>query len=342
MSLALARLARWRSSKALPLVQTLVHRLTIRHLRLIVAIAEQNSLVAAAQHLHMTQSAVTKALQEAEALLGITLFERTIKGAIPTIFAHGLIVHARQVFAQLQQASTELVELLDGANGRVAIGTQWSAAAELVPKAIHQLRSTRPKLTVSIVEGTNDALIPELHLGQLDMIVGRLPGMLERDDVAHETLFEDMACVVVRHGHPLADWPDIGLADVEKSDWILPRRETVLRRQIDKAFRDAGLETPGNAIESVSLLTNSELLTSSDYLAVWPWQVANRDVLSGRLMVLPIVIGETINSVGVTARTDAPMAPAAKAFLETLRSVAATMDVCPLLPGIREGNSSGN
>lgn len=324
------------------MVQTLVHRLTIRHLRLIVAIAEQNSLVAAAQHLHMTQSAVTKALQEAEALLGITLFERTIKGAIPTIFAHGLIVHARQVFAQLQQASTELVELLDGANGRVAIGTQWSAAAELVPRTIQELRSARPKLTVSILEGTNDALIPDLHLGQLDMVVGRLPESLERDDMGQERLFEDMACVVARRDHHLASSRNTSLADVEKCDWILPRRETVLRRQLDKAFRDAGLETPGNAIESVSLLTNSELLISSDYLAVWPWQVAKRDVLAGRLVILPIILAETINSVGVIARTDAPMAPAAKAFLATLRAVAGTMDICPLLPGIRESNGGGN
>lgn len=315
-----------------------VHRLTFRHLRLIVAVAEQNSLIGAAQHLHMTQSAVTKALQEAEAILGITLFERTIKGAVPTIFAHGLIVHARQVFTQLQQAAEEIGDLRDGMNGRVAVGTQWSASADLLPRAITAIRVERPKLTVSVVEGTNDLLLPELRRGELDLVVGRLSEFREREGIAHEILFEDIGCVVASPSHPHAG--SATLTALLECDWILPKRETTLRRQVDKAFRDEGIEPPANAVESVSVMTNSDLLISAGYLAIWPWQVAKRDVLAKRLTILPVVLNATITPVGISTRMGAPLPPAPEALLKTLREVASGMEKCPLLPDILKSNSS--
>ncbi|MFO1139744.1 MAG: LysR family transcriptional regulator, partial [Paracoccus sp. (in: a-proteobacteria)] len=69
-------------------------RLSLRHLRLIDAIAREGSLAAAAASLNMTQSAVTKALQDAEGALGVTLFERTSRGAVPTVYGAVLVGHA--------------------------------------------------------------------------------------------------------------------------------------------------------------------------------------------------------------------------------------------------------
>lgn len=58
------------------------HRLIIRHLRLVVAILAEGNLLRAATGLNMTQSAVTKALQDAEAQMGVLLFKRTNRGVV--------------------------------------------------------------------------------------------------------------------------------------------------------------------------------------------------------------------------------------------------------------------
>src|SRR5262245_26667083 len=73
----------------------MMSRLTMRHLRIVLAIAEYGNLVAAARQLNMTQSAITKALQEAEAHLGIELFMRTNRGAVPTAYGEALATHAQ-------------------------------------------------------------------------------------------------------------------------------------------------------------------------------------------------------------------------------------------------------
>ena len=65
----------------------LTNHLTIRYIRIIDAIEEERSIARAADRLNVTQSAVTKALQEIEALTGLRLFTRTNRGVVPTMRA---------------------------------------------------------------------------------------------------------------------------------------------------------------------------------------------------------------------------------------------------------------
>ena len=215
-----------------------------------------------------------------------------------------------------------LADLRDGTGGRVAIGTLLSAAAELLPTAIARLRKDRPKLVVKIVEGTNDVLIPALRAGELDMVVGRLSELRDRLNVVQEVLMDDIACVVARRGHPLADRRDLGLADLIGWEWILPPQETSLRRQIDIAFREEGLEPPVHAVDSVSLLTNRALLVDADYLGVFPAQVARREAAAGAITILPVTLRATAIPIGITTRTNARLSPAAELLAETLRRTA--------------------
>jgi DNA-binding transcriptional LysR family regulator len=304
-------------------MKLLTSRLTIRHLRMVVAIVEEGNLVRAAKHLNMTQSAVTKALQEVEALTRAKLFDRTNRGVVPTMFGNTLAEHARLVITQLAHAEEHLADLRDGTGGRVAIGTLLSASAELLPTAIARLRRGRPNLVVKIVEGTNDVLIPALRAGELDMVVGRLSEHRDRLNVIQEVLMDDIACVVARSGHPLTERPNLKLAELVAWEWILPPPEASLRRQIDIAFRQEGLEPPPHAVESVSLLTNRGLLIDADYLGVFPAQVARREAASGLLAILPVTLQATARPIGITTRANARLSPAAELLVDMLRSVAA-------------------
>jgi DNA-binding transcriptional LysR family regulator len=304
-------------------IRPLTTHLTLRHLRMVVAIAEEGNLVKAAKRLNMTQSAVTKALQEAEALTSAHLFDRTNRGVVPTLFGDTLAEHARLVLAQLQHAEEHLADLRDGKGGRVAVGTLLAASAELLPKAIVQLRRERPRLVVKVVEGTNDVLIPALHAGEIDLFIGRLSERAETPNLKQEVLAADFASVVARRGHPLAARRGVNLAELTRWEWILPPPETNLRRQIDLTFLEEGLDPPVHAVDSVSLLTNRQLLMAGDYLGVFPAQVARHEAGLGGLVVLPVSLRATAGLIGITTRANMRMSPAAEVFLQTLRNVAA-------------------
>ncbi|WP_226948931.1 LysR substrate-binding domain-containing protein [Rhizorhabdus wittichii] len=316
--------------------RTTMSRLTMRHLRIVLAITDGGSLVAAAHTLCMTQPAITKALQETEALLQIELFSRTNRGVVPTPAGQALAAHARLITAQIGHAAEEIHDLRDGMGGRIAVGTLLSASADLLPRAIAMLRRDRPKLVVTIVEGTNDRLLPDLRLGKLDMVVGRLPEYHELQGLHQEVLLTDVSCVIVRPGHPLVGRDPLRLADLAGWDWILPRLETTLRRHIDQAFRDEGVEPPPHAVESVSQLTNRSLVMDADYLGILPWQLAHREARAGHLVILPLLLRPTIGPVGISTRAECRLSSAAEMLIAAMRDFARQAEPSPLLAGITE------
>jgi DNA-binding transcriptional LysR family regulator len=250
---------------------------------------------------------------------------------VATIYGEALAAQARTVISQLNHAAQEISDLRDGTGGRIAVGTLLAASAVLLPTTVAQLQAERPRLIVTVREGTNDLLMPALRCGDLDIVVGRLTEFRERQDLGQEVLLTDTACVVVRSDHPLVRRGGLSLSDLVDSLWILPPPETTLRRQIEKSFRDQGIEPPLPAVESVSLLMNRALLLHGDYVSVWPWQVAYRDIEAKRLAILPVPLPPTTGPIVVTTRPHAMLSPATVAFIEMLRSVAKQMEPSPLL-----------
>ncbi len=307
-------------------MEELANKLTLRHLRVVIAIADENSMIRAAKQLNMTQSAVTKSLQSAEFQLGVLLFSRKSGGLAPTIYGEALIAQARLITSQLDHAAQEIADLRDGTGGRIAIGTLLAASPVLLPRAIALLRQKRPKLVISVMEGTDDLLIPALQAGKLDFIVGRIPDWRQRSDLQQEVLLTDKACIVVRPGHPLAGRKDLNLKDLLKWDWILPPPETTLRGQVDRAYRENHLDPPVPVVESISLLMNRSLLLHTNYLNVWSWQVASEDAAAGRIVILPVTLPSASSPVGITSRLNARLSPAAEMLVQTLKTVAVEME----------------
>lgn len=314
-------------------------RVSLRHLRAIIAIADAKTLLGAARSLNLTQPTVSKTLKEAEQVAGQDLFSRTNRGVVATSFGDALLHHARLVVAQLQHAYEELSDLSDGTGGRVVVGSLITAAARLLPDAIGRLHGERPHLSITLVEGTNDVLMPQLRSGEIDCVVGRLPEYREREGLAQEVLYYDRACIIVRADHKLARKQTLTLLDLSAQtglNWILPRPETTLRRQIDKDFHDAGIEAPVAMIDSVSLFANRQLLLNGDYISVWPYEIARNDQLRGKLAVLPIDLPSTSGPIGITTRRSGRLSPAADALIISLRAIAASPDYASRHIGVKK------
>ncbi|WP_345250821.1 LysR family transcriptional regulator [Pigmentiphaga soli] len=81
----------------------------LRRLRAYQAISECGTVQRAAEKLHLTQSSLTRAVQELERQLGLVLFERTRRGMVPTEFGAILAERVRRALAQLDVAEQELI-----------------------------------------------------------------------------------------------------------------------------------------------------------------------------------------------------------------------------------------
>jgi DNA-binding transcriptional LysR family regulator len=303
-----ARLERW-----------ITRKFRLRHVELIAELHDCRSILKASKRLSLTQPTVTKALRDVESTLGVNLFERSNRGLEPTAYGEIFARHAKIVLAQLRHAAEELESLRAGYSGKVTVGTLLAASASILPDAIALLKKQRPGVAISVVVGTYDILMPALLGGDLDMVLGRLPEEGRSRALVYEEFYAEPICIVTRRGHPLSRKRRLTLRDLANEAWLLPLPETALRRQIERAFVEAGAPLPRNVIESVSILTNRALLRKSDSVGVMPYHVALDDVELGLLAILPVKLKSIESPVGAILRAPGTLPPAAAALLDCLR-----------------------
>jgi DNA-binding transcriptional LysR family regulator len=299
----------------------IARKFRLRHVELIAELYDCRSILKAARRLSLTQPTLTKALRDVESTLGVRLFERSNRGLEPTAYGEIFARHAKIVLAQLRHAAEELESLRAGYSGKVTVGTLLAASASILPDAIALLKKQRPGVAISVAVGTYDILMPSLLVGDLDMVLGRLPEEGRSHALVYEEFYAEPICIVTRRGHPLARKRRLSLRDLANEAWLLPLPETGLRRQIERAFVEAGAALPRNVIESVSILTNRALLRKSDCVGVMPYHVALDDVEQGLLAILPVRLKAIESPVGAILRAPGTLAPAAAALLECLRLV---------------------
>lgn len=224
-----------------------------RHFRMLVALDDLRHLGRVAQSLHVTQPAVSLALNDIEKGLGFRLFERTPKGMLPNAYGECLIRHARSVLASLAQARDELHALQAGASGKVTVGALPAMRPGLLPKALALLKQRTPHTIVIVHEGSMESMLPELRRGAVDLIVGRLVSREASGDFAEETLYEGHNVVVVGRGHPLARRRRLEWRQLAGHPWVLPPVGSLSREPLESVLQKNGAGLPADCVETMSI-----------------------------------------------------------------------------------------
>lgn len=312
----------------------ILNRLKLRPLLIFDRVLRNQSIARAARELNLTQPAVNKAIRELEQQLDTVLFDRNNRGVTPTDCGVLLGERVKSVIAELRYLTDELNTFKGGVVGHVVVGTQISASARLLPRAILLLKARAPKILVTVREGPQDYLFPALASGELDVVVGRLPEadspLTAKMALRHRALYRNSLCVVAGGHHPLASQIDLKLQHLAEWPWILPPLDSPARRVADHFFKESELAAPENIVESLSLLTNVNLLVDSSFLGLMPTAAARRFIAAGLLIQLPIGDVGPLTEVGFSIREDKPLTPASRQLIECLK-LAVQED--PNLPG---------
>lgn len=305
----------------------LVRRLRLRHLELLVAIADARTMRAAATRLHLSQPALSKMLGEVEAGFGARLFERSPQGLVPNALGNAVTYRARVMLAELARGKDEVDALRTGAEGVLRVGTLSITAA--VPHAVVQLRKRIPGARVQIQEGRVRDMIQRLLDGELDCVFGAItPELLTSGLLAllhPELLLEDELCVLCATEHALARKRRLRWADLHASPWVAPPRDTLVRQALMTVFLNEGLGPPEPAIEVLSSVTVSSVLRLDPTLvAAVRFEHAREELARGGIRRLAVDPAMALPSLGLYTRraAEAP-APLVQAFAQALRSVGA-------------------
>ena len=298
-------------------------RVKLQQLRAILAVAENASLVKASDRIGLSQPAISKIINEVEADLGVRLFVRNSRGTHATEFGRMLASHAKRVFSQLEHVEQEIHDVREGLSGHVLVGALLAGSAQLLPRAIARLHQRLPGIRTTVVESTYEHLIPALHQGSLDFIVGRLPAYRYREGLAVEAFYQEEIHFVVRPRHEALDLMSPGLEQLLRWPWILPLPDTTLRQMLEAAFLDLNLELPIAPCESLSVIGNRAMILDTDCIGTFPSRVVQPDIEAGLLARLPVNPSLSFGPVGISYLKGTSFSRAGKALLEEMRRVAA-------------------
>ena len=243
----------------------------------------------------------------------------------------GLVLGRRikSLLTELRYLTDEINSFHHGELGHIVVGTLLSASAELLPQAIIALKQSDPKILVTVKVGTAEDLFPSLLKGELDVVVGRLPDMdskfYQTAKLDHQPLYHEKLSLVVAHDHELLQKQALQLSDMMAYPWILPLGSASMRATILKYFNQNGVGEPENLVESVSILTNMNVIAQSNFIGCMSSVVAAQMVKLNLLAKLPFAdIGEDI-SVGYSRRKGEDLTPAGLKFIHCLDQAAVSM-----------------
>jgi len=266
----------------------LENRLSLRHLKTIDAIDRYGSLSQAAIALGKTQPALSKALAEAEQVLGIELFERRARGVVRAARAEMVMRAACSVFAALRRLEDELDCEAAGQAGILAIGALPAAAAGLLPGVVRAFAAEPATSQLRLVEGSADVLKKQLLSGELDLMVGTIEADAGGEDVTAEALFREPFGIVARCDHPIFERPAARhFGDFET---LVSSDEAALGALGDLPLAEMGLRPArGGSVNSIGYIR--EMLHCSDRLAVVPLLTVSNDLTRGALRLARICDG---------------------------------------------------
>ncbi|RYZ06576.1 MAG: LysR family transcriptional regulator [Comamonadaceae bacterium] len=301
----------------------LVRRLRLRHLELLVALADVGTMRGAATRLHLSQPALSKMLGEIEAGFGARLFERSPQGLAANALGDAAIYRARVIFGELARAKEEVDALRTGASGVLRLGTLSVTAS--VPRAIAQLRRVHRGARVQVQEGRVRDMIQRLLDGELDCVFGAITPELLTSELLPllrpEVLLKDELCVLCAQDHPMARKRRLAWADLRTSDWVAPPKDTLVRQALMTAFLNGGLEPPQPSIEVLSSVTiGSVLRLDASLVGAVRAEHAQDELARGGLRRLPVGPAIPLPSLGLyTRRSAGPPVPLVNAFATALK-----------------------
>jgi len=245
--------------------------MTFNELRYLVAVANERSFGRAALRCHVTQPALSVAIQKLEDELGTRLFERGKSEVTVTPVGERIVEQAQKVLEEMARVR-EIAQA--GSNplvGPLRLGVIYTVAPYLLPDLIPALHEIAPQMPLEIEENLTENLEVALKTGGIDVAIVALPFALA--GATTQFLYEEPFQVVVPRTHKWAKRRSIHPDELSSEHTILLSvghcfRDQVLdacpelNRADSQVTRTSSLETVRNMVASglgVSVLPRDAL-----------------------------------------------------------------------------------
>jgi DNA-binding transcriptional LysR family regulator len=215
-----------------------------RQLEMFRAVAEAESFTAAAQRLHVSQSAVSRQLKLLEEELGTLLFHRTARGVILTPQGEILLSAANRIAREMEDVAAQISETQALKRGLLTIGGGMTVSLYILPKLLRKFRAQYKSVDLRVITATTETILHQLRNREIDIALLTLP-IVAADLEVIPVLKEEMV-VVTAGRQPLARERTVDPRSLARQPLILFESGSNTRKAVDGFFLAAGI--PVNVI----------------------------------------------------------------------------------------------
>jgi DNA-binding transcriptional LysR family regulator len=289
--------------------------LSTRQLRAVVAVAENRSFVAAAVELKTSQPALTRTIQQVEALVGVALFSRSTRQVSVTPAGREFVALAERLLAEMRIGLAAMRDLADQRRGQVIIASIMSLGQGVLPALLAGYLSRFPGVEIQLREGVQGQVQEDVRAGLADFGLGYiedLPPGFTTEPLAREEFH-----VVLPRDHPLAGQARVRLAALRGERLVSLPPESRTRRLLDGAAAAAGFSF-GHGIAVNQFATLYALVRAGAGISVVPGGAGPLRE-DPELVFRPLAAPRLTRQVGVLRLAERPPSPAAEGLLAAIR-----------------------
>ncbi len=314
-------MASYSAQSIVPCGYAMTSPVKLSQLRHLIAVAEAGTVRQASRRLFLSQSSVTKSIQQLEEAVGAELLHRASHGVVPTAAGHALIARAKSIESELREARNDIDNIRGSGIGEIKVVTSPTVGMSLLPRSILSFKRTRPKVSIQIHEGVYPDILQAVRTGAVDFAVCLVPEGSGDEGVTFELLLKDTVTPAVRTGHSF-EHRRMKLSDLVNADWVIYRRGRSGLDIFEQTFISAGLEPPLSTIECSSFACAVALAERGDYVTLVPKQLFSDRAI--RWGISPLLMQSAMPSwhVAVIYRSKHELSPVCLAFLEELKAEA--------------------
>lgn len=214
--------------------------ISLRQLRVFLAVARQQHFRRAAESLHLSQPAVSRHIADLEGELGLKLFDRNTREVVPTEAGRYLESAIGRVLDELEGVLAHVHSESERRRGKVHVASVPTLSAGLMPPCIAACARRYPELVIQLHDQAQTLVLDSVRGGEVDFGLAIEPP--DTGEFDSELILRDPFVLVCRPDHPLAALDRVPWRKLRGQPLILLDYSSGSRRLIDQAFARREIE----------------------------------------------------------------------------------------------------
>ncbi|HYS15216.1 MAG TPA: LysR family transcriptional regulator [Burkholderiaceae bacterium] len=283
-----------------------------------IAIADRSSFSRAAEELHVTQTALSRRMQNLESFLGVRLVERTTRSVALTAIGQNFLPRARRLLADLGTALVEIRETGKSLRGDVTIACVPTVGVHYLPRFVQQYAALYPDNRVKILDHASSDVAAAVLQRAAEFGIN-MQGA-HHPELRSVPLLRDRFVLVCRDDHALARKQRLTWKQLEPHTLILAGAESGNRPLLDLALEKQEIRLR-SFYEVQRSSTAVGMVAEGLGVTVVPGLAMQKGAYP-RLRVVPLVDPVVSRTLVLLSRTLAHLTPAAQALYDLIRKQA--------------------